>query len=258
MGAEGSPDIFLAFAAGLLSVLSPCVLPLMPAYLSLVSGISVEEMQEGQSDAELRQRVMRACLGFVCGFSAVFIVLGVGAVAVGQVVLTWRLELFGLEIAIHQLAGALIVLLGLHLMGLTPIRALYRDTRFAFEIQRRSFGSAALVGAGFALGWSPCIGPILATILTVAGARETLLQGVGLLAVYSAGLAVPFLLAGWSIDWFFRAFSRVKRHFRALEVVSGGVLVGVGLLLVTDRFTVLNGYFCFLTDFITRAEQALL
>jgi cytochrome c-type biogenesis protein len=257
MTAQASPDIFLAFAAGLLSVLSPCVLPLMPAYLSLVSGISVEEMRGEQRDPELRRRVMRACLGFVSGFSAVFIVMGVGAVAVGHLVRAWRLDLFGIQVGIHQLAGVLIIVLGLHMMGISPIRALYRDTRFHFQVSRRSFASAAVVGAGFALGWSPCIGPILATILTVAGARDTALQGVGLLAVYSAGLAVPFLLAGWSIEWFFRAFSRIQRHFRKLEIGSGLILVGVGCLLATDRFTVLNRYFDFLNHFINAAERAI-
>jgi cytochrome c-type biogenesis protein len=200
---------------------------------------------------------MRACFGFVCGFSLVFVAMGVGAVAVGQVVRTWRLELFGLSIGASQIGGAVIVLLGLHLMGLTPIRALYRDTRFAFQVNHRSFTSSAVVGAGFALGWSPCIGPILAAILTVAAARETALQGVGLLLVYSAGLAVPFLLAGWSIEWFFRAFKRIRHHFRKLELASGLVLVGVGLLLVTNRFTALNSQFQFMTDLINAAERAL-
>ena len=256
MPGDASPDIFLAFVAGLLSVLSPCVLPLLPAYLSLVSGLSVDEMRE-QSDTELRRRVMRACLGFVTGFSVVFVALGIGAVAIGRVVRTWRLALFGFEIGMSQLAGVAILVLGLHMTGLTPIRALYRDTRFSFAVNRHGFASAALVGAGFALGWSPCIGPILAGILTLAAARETLLHGVGLLLVYSAGLAVPFLVAGWSIERFFHAFARVKRHFRALEIGSGLVLVGVGFLLVINRFTALNGPLAFLNDFIASAERAL-
>ena len=228
-----------------------------PAYLSLISGLSVDEMREGESDTALRRRVMSACLGFVTGFTLVFVVLGIGAVAVGRVVRTWRLELFGLEVGISQLAGVVILVLGLHMTGITPIRALYRDTRFQVPVTRRGAVSAALVGAGFALGWSPCIGPILAAILTLAGARETVLHGVGLLLVYSAGLAVPFLLAGWSIERFFHAFARVKRHFRVLEIGSGLVLVGVGFLLVINRFTALNGPLAFMNDFITAAERAL-
>ena len=254
---SASPDLLLAFAAGLLSVLSPCVLPLLPAYLSLISGISVEEMQEGGGDQVLRGRVMRACLGFVSGFSAVFILMGVGAVAAGHILRTWRADLFGWEFGVSQIAGAVIVVLGLHMTGLSPIRALYRDTRFQFKISQKSFLSSFVIGAGFALGWSPCIGPILAGILTVAGHRETALQGVGLLAVYSAGLAVPFLAAGWSINSFFRGFQRIRLHFRKLEIASGLILVGVGFLLITDQFSALNRRFSFMSEFINAAERAL-
>ncbi len=252
-----SPDLLLALAAGILSVLSPCVLPLMPAYLSLISGISVEEMQAGHDAAHVRRKVLRACVGFVTGFSLVFIVMGVGAVAAGRVLRTWRAEVLGLEFGMTQIAGLVVIVLGLHMTGLSPIKLLYRDTRHQFKIGERSFLSAAVVGAGFSLGWSPCIGPILATILTVAGHRETWLEGVALLAVYSAGLAIPFLLAGWSIDYFFKAFARIKRHFRKLEIASGLVLVGVGLLLVTNQFTMFNSQFGFMTDFINQAERAL-
>jgi cytochrome c-type biogenesis protein len=252
-----SPDVLLAFAAGLLSVLSPCVLPLLPAYLSLISGISVEEMQEGETRARLRGRVMRACLGFVLGFSAVFILMGVGAVTAGHVLRTWRAHLLGWEFGVSQIAGVVIVLLGLHMTGIRPIRVLYRDTRFHFSVGRQGFASALVVGAGFAFGWSPCIGPILATILTVAGQRETVLSGVLLLTVYSAGLAVPFLVAGWSMESFLEGFQRVKRHFRALEIASGLVLVGVGILLVTDRLSDLNRRFAFMADLINAAERAL-
>jgi cytochrome c-type biogenesis protein len=248
---------YLAFAAGLLSVLSPCVLPLMPAYLSLISGLSVEEMREGGADAPVRRRVMSACCGFVAGFSGVFILMGVGAVAAGRALRTWRADLFGIEFGVAQIAGVMIILLGLHMTGFTPIRALYRDTRFHLQLRRRGALSASLVGAGFALGWSPCIGPILATILTVAGSRETAMQGVVLLTIYSAGLAVPFLLAGWSIEYFFAAFKRIKLHFRKLEVASGLILMGVGFLLVTDQLSSLNNRFSFMTDWVTAAERAL-
>ena len=255
--AEDIPGAYLAFAAGLLSVLSPCVLPLMPAYLSLISGISVEELREGHEDATLRRRVMRACLGFITGFSAVFILMGVGAVAAGHVLRTWRAEIFGVEFGVTQIAGVFIILLGLHMTGVSPIRALYRDTRFQFNLIRRSFLSSLIVGAGFALGWSPCIGPILATILTVAGQRETVLQGVALLSIYSAGLAVPFLIAAWSIEYFFEAFERIKVHLRKLEIASGVILMGVGLLLVTGQLARFNRSFSFMTDFINAAERAL-
>jgi len=248
---------YLAFAAGLLSVLSPCVLPLMPAYLSLISGISVEEMREGADDARMRSQVMRACFGFVSGFSIVFVILGVGAVAAGQIIRTWQMQVFGIGIGISQIAGVVIILFGLHMTGLIPIRALYRDTRFQFQINHHSFLSSMLIGAGFALGWSPCIGPILATILTLAGSQETMMQGVGLLLIYSGGLAVPFLIAGWSIEYFFEAFHRIKHHFRVFEIVSGLILVAVGALLVTDRLTLLNRQFQFMSEWVNTIENAL-
>jgi len=248
---------YFAFVAGLLSVLSPCVLPLMPAYLSLISGISVEEMQDGASDATVRRRVMFACVGFVCGFSVVFIVMGVGAVAAGHLVRTWRAEVLGVEFGIAQLAGVVIIVFGLHMMGITPIRLLYRDTRMKMGMGRHGFINSFAVGSGFALGWSPCIGPILATILTIAGSRETMMQGVALLTIYSAGLAVPFLIAGWSVEHFLEAFQRIKYHFRKLEIASGLILVGVGFLLVTDQLSTLNSRFSFMTKLITAAEQAI-
>jgi cytochrome c-type biogenesis protein len=248
---------YLAFVAGLLSVLSPCVLPLMPAYLSLISGISVEEMREGADDARMRSRVMRACFGFVAGFSLVFVLLGVGAVAAGHIVRTWELQVFGIGIGVSQIAGAVIMLFGLHMTGLVPIRALYRDTRTQFQINEHSFLSSLLIGAGFALGWSPCIGPILATILTLAGSKETMLQGVGLLLIYSGGLAVPFLIAGWSIEYFFEAFHRIKHHFRKFEIVSGLILMLVGVLLLTDQLTLLNRQFQFMANWIGTIEKAM-
>jgi cytochrome c-type biogenesis protein len=187
----------------------------------------------------------------------VFVLMGIGAVAIGHTIRSWRVEVFSFELGIAQLAGILIVLLGLHMTGLVPIRLLYRDTRMQFKINERSFLSTFLVGAGFAFGWSPCIGPILSGVLTMAGSRDTVVQGTLLLSVYSAGLAIPFLLAGWSIEYFFRAFSRIKQHFRKLEVASGMMLMAVGLLLVTDQFSRLNSQFGFLTDFVTRAERVL-
>jgi cytochrome c-type biogenesis protein len=250
-------QIPLAFASGLISVFSPCVMPLMPAYLSLISGVSVEALAEVREDEIQRRRVMQACLGFVCGFSTVFIVLGASAFALGRVLRGWRFELFGLEVGIAQLAGLVIVIFGLHMTGILRIAGLLRDTRLQLGGPGGGFPGAFVVGAGFGFGWSPCIGPILGTVLTLAGSRETVLEGVALLAVYSAGLALPFLAAGWSIDFFFRAFARIKRHFRTLEVVSGVLLMGVGVLLMTNRLSWFNAHFGFLADFVVAAEELL-
>jgi cytochrome c-type biogenesis protein len=253
-----------AFAAGLLSVLSPCVMPLMPAYLSLISGISVEELRAEPGEGEavprpgLRRKVLLGCGGFVAGFSTVFILLGASATVVGRVLQTWQVELFGLPITAVQIAGLVIVAMGLHLTGLLPIPWLYRDARLGGSLQPRSFLGTYLVGAAFAFGWSPCVGPILGGILTLAGGRDTVYEGMLLLAVYSAGLGLPFLLAGWSIEYFFSAFQRVRKHFRSVEIASGTLLVAVGLLVATNRLAVLNDYFLFLSDVVEKAEQALL
>jgi cytochrome c-type biogenesis protein len=257
-GWESLGGVVAAFAAGMLSFLSPCVMPLMPAYLSLISGLSVEEIQEAEPGSALRRRIGRACLGFVAGFSTVFIALGASATAVGRVLRTADVTIFGFQFGIAQLAGVVIVLMGLHIAGLLPIHLLYRDAHVRVEGRQRSVAGAYLVGAAFAFGWSPCVGPILSGILAVAASRDTVLQGVGLLTVYSAGLAVPFLLTGYSLEYFFRVFGRVKRYFRALELASGALLVGIGVLVLTDQLTRLNNYFVFLNRVVSALEQALL
>ncbi|MFO0687588.1 MAG: cytochrome c biogenesis CcdA family protein [Myxococcota bacterium] len=269
------PQIPIAFASGLISVLSPCVLPLMPAYLSLISGISVHDLAQNDrapsgaesGDAQARAadekarraqriRVMEACLGFVSGFSIVFIVLGASAFALGRVLRTWHVEVLGFDVGMAQLAGIVIIVFGLHMAGLLRLSWLLRDRRF--EIQGApGFGGAFLVGAGFGFGWSPCIGPILGTVLTLAGSRETVFEGITLLAIYSAGLAVPFLVAGYSLDAFFSAFRRIKRHFRALEIGSGILLMGVGFLLVTNQLAWFNSHFAFLAQLVVHAEDLL-
>ena len=149
--------------------------------------------------------------------------------------------------------------MGLHMMGLLRLHLLYRDRHFQVGKRRKmSPVGTYLIGAAFAFGWSPCVGPILAGVLGIAGSQETVGRGMALLAVYSAGLGVPFLLAGWSIEFFFRAFQRIKSYFRVVEMASGTMLVAVGVLVATDQLSALNGYFAFLNRFIVAAEQALL
>ncbi len=258
MGDLGLGSVLAAFGAGLLSVLSPCVLPLMPAYLSLVSGVTVEEMREHAAQGQVHRHVLRACLGFVLGFSAVFVSLGATATLLGRALRSWRAEVLGVEFGLIQLAGLVIIVMGLHVAGLLHVPFLHREARA--ELRSRPAGplGAALVGAAFAFGWSPCIGPILGGILTLAGSHDTVGQGVWLLSVYSAGLAVPFLLAGWSLEHFLAAFQRVRSHFRKIELASGALLVGVGVLVLTDQLTRLNAWFAFLNRFVLRLEESLL
>ncbi|MEB2343744.1 MAG: cytochrome c biogenesis protein CcdA [Deltaproteobacteria bacterium] len=247
-----------AWVAGLLSVLSPCVLPLMPAYLSLVSGISVEELRARADEAEVRRRVLIAAGAFVAGFSLVFVVLGASATVAGRWLRAFRLDVLGLEIGIHQIAGLVIIVMGLHLAGVLRIPWLYGERRFEGPKQPTGPLGAAAVGAAFAFGWTPCVGPILGGILTLAGARETVGQGVGLLLVYSFGLGVPFLLAAWSLERFLVAMGGLRRHLHKLEVAAGVLLVVIGALVVTNQLSRLNGYFQFLEEVVVRLEESLL
>ncbi len=259
MSEVGTAALFgLAFVAGLLSFLSPCVMPLMPAYLSLISGVSMEEIQSGGDDKKLRARILRACVSFVLGFSSVFILLGASANFVGQALRTWQIVLGPVRFGLAEIAGFVILVMGLHVAGILKLNILYREARMHVEVEQHSWIKTFVVGAAFAFGWSPCVGPILGTILTIAGSRESLVMGMALLAVYSAGLAVPFLLTGWSIEFFFSAFRRMKSHFRTLEICSGGLLIIVGLLVMTGQFTRLNSYFNFLNELIYKIEGTLL
>jgi cytochrome c-type biogenesis protein len=222
-----------AFVAGVLSFISPCVLPLVPGYLSFVSGVTLDQMRgDGVAAPSSRSRVFLASLAFVIGFSLVFIVLGASASALGQLLMT-RLSLLG------RIAGIVIILFGLHTMGLLRIRWLYAEKRVQAGRKPAGVLGALLVGIAFAFGWTPCIGPILAAILAVAAAEETIGRGVRLLAVYSLGLGVPFLVTSLAVNQFFAAFARIRRYYHAIEVMSGALLVVIGVLIFTNRLTVI-------------------
>jgi len=236
-----SIPITTAFVAGLLSFLSPCVLPLVPGYVSLISGTGAETL-EAQNNRRVLGTVMVNSITFIIGFSIVFIMLGAGATVLGQLVGRFRRDL-------TFIAGLVIIIFGLHLTGLLKIKALYADKRMHDVKGGSSPLGAFLVGFAFAFGWTPCIGPILAGILTLAAAEETVTKGMALLAVYSAGLAVPFLLTSLGVDRFLAFYSRFRRHLHAVEVVSGVLLIVIGALVLTGRFTVLSGYLSFLNRF---------
>ena len=225
--------LLAAFAAGFLSFISPCVLPLIPGYISFVSGASLEDMREGSSSS--RRHVLARSLSFVLGFSLVFIALGASATAIGQFI-------FDKLPILSKIAGVLIILFGLHMMGL--FRLGFLDTEKRAQTQRKPAGpiGAFLVGLAFAFGWTPCIGPILAGILLVASAKETIGEGVLLLAVYSLGLGIPFLLTSIAIDRFFSLAAAIRRHYHAIEITSGGLLVAIGVLIFTGQLTVIVRY----------------
>jgi cytochrome c-type biogenesis protein len=230
-----------AFIAGLLSFLSPCVLPLVPGYVSLISGTSVEN-SAGTSDQRMIGRVMMNSFMFILGFSVVFIALGAAATGIGQLTHEYYRYL-------TRIAGVVIIIFGLHLTGIWKIKALYADKRMHSVKGSSTALGAFLVGFAFAFGWTPCIGPILAGILTLAASEDTVIKGVLLLAVYSAGLAVPFLLTSLGIDRFLIFYTRFRRHLHTVEVVSGVLLIAVGALVLTRHLTVLSGYLSFLNRF---------
>ena len=229
-----------AFFAGILSFLSPCVLPLVPGYVSLISGASVEELQS--SERRVLGTVMLHSVTFVLGFSVVFIALGAVATGVGQVVNEYHSLL-------SKVAGIIVIIFGLHLTGILKIKALYADKRLHDVKGSSSAVGSFAVGFAFAFGWTPCIGPILATILVLAGAQGTVLKGIVLLAVYSLGLAVPFLLTSLGVDRFLVFYSRFRKHLHTVEVVSGILLIAIGVLIFLNNLRLLSGYLSFLNRF---------
>jgi len=226
-----------AFLAGLLSFLSPCVLPLVPAYLSYISGVSVNELRQGSQRAGgLRRRALMQSLWFILGFSLVFILLGVSATLIGQ----WLLAHMAL---LGKVAGLIIIVFGLHYAGIVRIPLLMMEARFdAGGVDARHGFGAVLLGAAFAFGWTPCIGPILGAILAIAGSQQEWTRGMWLLAIYSLGLAIPFLLAALATDAFLRWSQGFKRHLAAVEKISGVLLILVGLLIFLGSFSMISAW----------------
>jgi len=237
-----SVSVLAAFAAGIVSFLSPCVLPLVPGYISIVSGISLEQLQSEERDSGLTRLVVFNSLFFIVGFSVTFISLGASATFLGQFIMAQLGVLY-------RLAGMVIFIFGLHLTGLVKIPFLYQDKRFHNVDKPRGMFGAFVLGLAFAFGWTPCLGPILAGILTFASTKETVGEGILLLTVYSAGLGLPFLLTSLGLNKFLSFYGRFKKHFHTVEVVSGVLVITVGVLILTNNFTRLSGYLSFLNRF---------
>lgn len=217
-----------AFLAGLASFLSPCVLPLVPGYISFMSGISLEELSSGKPAPQAARRTALVAVCFVLGFACVFTALGASASFIG------RLLAAHMHI-LCKIAGAIIILFGLHMSGLLPIRWLYYTKRADTANISPGPVGAFLVGLAFAFAWTPCIGPILASILALAATQETVAQGVGLLFIYSMGLGIPFIMAALALTAFLRFFARYKRFIRWGEVAAGCLLIVIGLLIMTNH-----------------------
>jgi cytochrome c-type biogenesis protein len=229
-----------AFLAGLVSFLSPCVLPLVPGYVSLISGVGVEQLKTQKS--QLLRKVMLNSIAFILGFSVVFVTLGAVATEVSQMLARYRSLL-------AQVAGVVIILFGLHLTGVFKIKALYTDARLHSVKGGSTAWGAFVIGFAFAFGWTPCVGPVLTVILTFAAAQDSITKGVMLLAIYSMGLAVPFLLTALGVERFLKFYSRFRAHMHAIEVASGALLIALGVLLVIGRFTIISNYLSFLNRF---------
>jgi cytochrome c-type biogenesis protein len=226
--------LLLAAGAGLLSFVSPCVLPLLPAYLGYMTGLTADELQN-QRDVATRAHVLGRSLAFVVGLSLVFSLLGASASVVGRTLIQH-------QVLILRLAGVLVVIFGLHTLGLIRIPLLYRQTRFSFGGTEGSYVGALLLGAAFAAGWTPCIGPFLAGLLALASQEQTVGRGMLLLFVYGLGLGIPFVLAGLALGTSLRLLRGVKARMQALEWVSGFVLVGMGLLIFSDRLSLVSAW----------------
>ena len=227
--------IGIAFLAGLVSFVSPCVLPLVPAYLSFLTGATVEELRES-ARIDARKHTIAHAAAFIAGFTAVFVLLGASASAIGQ-------ALRANQVLITRIGGIIVIVLGLQMLGILRMRLLASDTRVQVQTDRRSLVASVLVGLAFAAGWSPCIGPILAGILALASQAHSVRQGAWLLFVYSMGLAVPFMVTAFAVGTLLPVLNRIKRFLPAIEMTAGAFMVLTGVVLVTNSFLRIAGWF---------------
>jgi cytochrome c-type biogenesis protein len=232
----------IAFIAGLLSFLSPCVLPLIPGYISFISGASLQELSTAEEIRKIRYKVLLNSLMFVLGFTVVFILLGASATALSKLLLKFLRPL-----AIG--AGVVIIIFGLHTMGVIRIPFLYMEKRFQANAKPAGLFGSFIIGLAFAFGWSPCIGPQLAGILALAASEHTVLKGIMLLLAYSIGLGIPFIITAWSITLFFKFFEKIKKHMQIIEWVSGALLVVIGALMITGGLGRIAGALDFFNKF---------
>jgi len=237
-----------AFLAGLLSFLSPCVLPLVPAYLSYISGVSVDALRS--ETPSVRHRALMQSVWFISGFSLVFVALGASATLIGQWLLS-HLQILG------KIAGIVIFIFGLHYTGLIRIPLLMLDAHVNTDKVRAAHGAGALLlGSAFAFGWTPCVGPILGTILAMAGAQQKVGHGILLLGIYSLGLGLPFLAAAAATNHFIQWMRRFQRHLHAVEILSGVLLILVGVLIFLGSFSALSTWLLKVMPFLANLNSA--
>jgi cytochrome c-type biogenesis protein len=226
----------LAFLAGMVSFLSACVLPLVPSYMSFVTGMSFEDLTSNIDRRKVRMLTLVNSSLFVLGFSAVFIGLGASSSYVGNI-------LFAYQDSLRIFGGILVIVFGLFITGLFNVKFLMREKRIYLKGKPQGFAGAFLVGIGFAAGWTPCIGPILGSILMVASAKASTMCGVKLLSVYSAGLAIPFLLSSLAFNSFLSYSKRILRYMRPIKIASGVLMILFGIILLTNQLGTITGWF---------------
>jgi len=226
---------FIAFFAGLLSFISPCVLPLVPSYITYITGASFKELTDAEAKSKMRWVTTFHSLLFILGFSTIFILMGASASYLGQILARYQYW-------IMKVGGVLIIILGVHFTGIIPLPFLQMEKRFEMKSKPLGYVGSFLVGIIFAAGWTPCIGPILSTILIYASTSKSFTTGVWLLALYSIGLGIPFFLSSLAFNSFLSAFDRIKRYMRVITIVSGLFLIAIGILFLTDTFKEINAY----------------
>ncbi|HEY3309819.1 MAG TPA: cytochrome c biogenesis protein CcdA [Desulfuromonadaceae bacterium] len=224
-----------AFIAGFLSFMSPCVLPLIPSYITYITGISFADLDAEHPSHVVRKKAIIHSVAFILGFTTVFVLLGASATYIGSF-------LHNYTSLIRKIGGILIILFGIHITGLVPIRLLMGEKRVTITHKPAGYLGSFLVGLVFAAGWTPCIGPILATILTLAATEESVYQGILLLLLYSLGLGIPFLLSSLAMHQFLLFFNRYKKFIRTFEIITGIFLILIGILLFSNWLTRLSGY----------------
>jgi cytochrome c-type biogenesis protein len=229
-------SLFAAFSAGLLSFISPCVLPLVPSYLSYITGLSVENLAKVEERERFKSAILLNALLFIAGFSTVFIAFGASASLIGQV-------LYEYQDIIRKIGGILIIIFGLYLLGILKLNIFMTERRLVhFESRPVGYLGSFLIGTAFAAGWTPCVGPVLGTILAYASTTESMSGGVMLLSAYSFGLGLPFFLTAFGMDTFLSYFKSLRTYLGGVSFVSGGLLILVGIMIFTDSVTLFTSF----------------
>lgn len=229
-------SIFVAFSAGFLSFISPCVLPLVPSFVTYITGLTFEDITSAKEKRRVRYITITNSLAFIGGFSSIFVLLGASATFIGEVFLSY-------QDIIQKIGGILIVLFGLYIMGVIKLNFLSSEKKFHIEHKPAGYVGSFLVGMAFAAGWTPCVGPILGTILLYASTTGSVAKGMGLLAVYSLGLGLPLFISALAINTFLSTFKVIARYMRWITILSGAFLIIVGIMIFTGSFTFLTSWF---------------